>query len=575
MGQRHQIFLVARVVAHGENAARYRCVGAYHHQWCYGRLPLMGARRFITLLKQKDNAKIVKAEIDAIQGQYGKENLPRNVDYVPCPYSLFLVSSAFCIDLENNYASGVTFQHAILDARMGSFDGDNNDGITVFDITDPTNPAYCHVRSRRKGPLSGEEYVRAYYSQHTELPQNPQALAEELDVRAKIDALRGERLMTINVLAEAWPEEYQAENAQPMDEEQKPRQPLPTLVELTLGPAVEHGLKTGELEMLQDMVWHPGKAGAMWPVLQQQNPFPEVGMPLLIEVVQQQVPTTATELDLSGFSLSNQQILTVLEQSKIDDLQLLDLSHNPNISVDVIRLVLGQYPNLRRLILLGTSIANHDLSQMLSAEPALFRSSLQELVHPLLFAIDGESNYPSAFVYVGLHDHNLVKASLPIFSPSAVVQNITDMMSVLADSDSFYFQMNGWVAQAAFSSSYRQEGLPWGERRISCLPSFHSKLPQDPKVRTWIFALQWSLYQEAKYAFLSRDGADGPLTPYDLRGFLAAMEQEGRARVAEASVKKLEEIFVRLKDRAKHLMDEASVAFVSKGLASTRSYGYP
>lgn len=35
MGQRHQAFIIARVVPHGntDRKAYYRCLGAYHHQW--------------------------------------------------------------------------------------------------------------------------------------------------------------------------------------------------------------------------------------------------------------------------------------------------------------------------------------------------------------------------------------------------------------------------------------------------------------------------------------------------------------------------------------------------------------
>ncbi|KAF7301362.1 hypothetical protein MIND_00701400 [Mycena indigotica] len=552
MGQRHQIFLVARVVAHGDDAARYRCVGAYHHQWCYGRLPLSSTRRFLTLLKHSDNAKIVKAEIDALQGQYGKETSAKNANYVPCPYSLFLVASAFCVDLENGYMSGDNFAHGILDAMMGSSQGDNNDGITVFDITNPADPAYCHVsiygleaardNVESRVPLSAERYVRAYYPETaTKDMENPDL--DELDVRAKFDALRGERLMTIDVLAEAWPEEYNEGDSKPAVKQKKPRQHLPTLVELTLGPAVEHGLKTGDLEVIEDMVWHPGKAAAMWPALRRQNPFPEVGMSLLIKVVQQQVPTTATSLDLSGFSLSNQQILTVLEQCNIDNLQHLDLSHNPNISVDVIRLVLGQYPNLQRLILLGTSIANHDLNQMLSAEPSLFRNSIA----------------PSAFSFLGILDMNTVAmTSLPIFSPLALIQSMTDILFPLVDPTYRYANMAEWITHAAFGSSYRLPGLAWGERRVFCIPS--PNVLHHPKVRTWIFALQWFRYRRDNfYAFLSRDGPDGDLLVYDLRGFLKAMEEEGRPPVPEADVQKLENVLARLKDTV-HLTDRTKVA---------------
>ncbi|KAF7301374.1 hypothetical protein MIND_00702600 [Mycena indigotica] len=596
MGQSHQIFLVARVVAHGANAARYRCVGAYHHQWCvvlwqvrshqledtfyvhssFKRLPLMGARSFLDLLKQKDNAKIVQAEIDAIQGQYGKDTLklPRRAKYIPCPYSLFLAASAFCVDLKNRYpyTSGLTFNHAILDARMGSSVGGTNDGITVFDITSSADPAYCHVSVGGLEASYGEgasieswvKHIRSVSVSIESFSRNTENLeALERDVQAKIDALRGERLMTIDVLAEAWPKEYRVQTLpiETTDEQAKPRQPFPALVDSNFESVVEHGLKTGQLEVIEDMVSHPKKSADIWSVLQRQNPFPQVGMPLLIKIIRQ-IPTTATSLDLSGFSLSDQQILTVLERCKIDDMQLLDLSYNSNISADAIRLVLGQRPNLQRLVLLGTSISNHDLSQLLSTKPSLFRT-LEELVHPLLLTIKTETKLPSAFTFVGI-DHNVfMKTSLPLFSPAAIIQNITDIMTIMVTNNAGIFYMNGWAAQATFSSSYLKEGRSWGERRVFCLPKFD--LVQDPNVRTWVFALRWSYPSKPAYAFLSRDGPNGELLRYDLRGFLKAMEKEGRPPVAEDVVKGLESL---LQEHAIKLRGKALFAFVYDALSS-------
>jgi hypothetical protein len=43
---------------------------------------------------------------------------------------------------------------------------DNNDGITVLDVTTPGIPAYCFVKLGRRSmkPLTAREYLRGYYS---------------------------------------------------------------------------------------------------------------------------------------------------------------------------------------------------------------------------------------------------------------------------------------------------------------------------------------------------------------------------------------------------------------------------
>ena len=85
MGQWHQALIIAKVKPHDGEKHRYRCLGSIYHSWCYGSLPVKGAHRFITLIKQELNARIVQEELDAVQGKYGaygKEE-PRIPD-VPC-----------------------------------------------------------------------------------------------------------------------------------------------------------------------------------------------------------------------------------------------------------------------------------------------------------------------------------------------------------------------------------------------------------------------------------------------------------------------------------------------------------
>ena len=124
MGQRHQVYLIARVTPHGKplGETRYRCIAALHHQWCYGRLPLRAATRFITLIKQKENAEIIREEINNIHGLYGIFKTPPKLPTVPCPFAHFLMHSAWTSDLsdsKNFYES----RGSILPAGMGTKQG--------------------------------------------------------------------------------------------------------------------------------------------------------------------------------------------------------------------------------------------------------------------------------------------------------------------------------------------------------------------------------------------------------------------------------------------------------------------
>ncbi|KAJ6599201.1 hypothetical protein DFH09DRAFT_28564 [Mycena vulgaris] len=585
MGQRHQVFIVARVAAHNTTVPRYRCVGAYHHQWCYGRLPLMATRRFLSLVKQKDNAKIVEEEIRALQGKYSLGKTKPSLPAVPCPYTLFLLASAWCVDLEGYYASGVSFENGMLDANMGSSGGDNNDGISVIDITDPANPSYCFVsvwgleasgKVQNRVPLSAEQYARAYYPVPTDAEKAENGVKEtEEDVQQKIESLRDERIMTLDVLAEAWPTEYKSSTSTSAEDPAPSSNPIPSLADLALKPAVEHGIKTDGTEELEGLVWLPGKAKLIKSALQGQDPFPDSGMALLVKVIQHEVGSDKTALDLSGLSLSDTQIISLPTLLEMKEIELLQLSHNSNITVDGLRQVLSSIPMLRRLVLLDTSISDEQIYQLLTEEPELFYA-LEELIHPALMSSQNPARYPNRFAYVGVGAPSMASgvssASLAIFTPATVVQSLTDYLAPIADTgpaEMYGYLGSSLVPQVAFASGVRREGEPWGERRVHCFPSrcdtpFHGT--------GWLFAFSWDMYQVAgassnRYGFVKAAGdSGGALKICDLGAFLEEMALEGRPPASEHAVQKLTTVFADLDARkgAKLWTDDEFLPFIQR-----------
>ena len=142
MGQRHQAFVVARLVPHGQTRPYYRCIAALHHQWCYGRLPLRAARRLLTLVKQKDNAEIIREEIRLLQGKYGRCKRQPKIPEVPSPYIGFLLASAWNLDFDETplgvYASGGSLDMALLYADMNSFQGGSCRSSPIFEFIEFT-----------------------------------------------------------------------------------------------------------------------------------------------------------------------------------------------------------------------------------------------------------------------------------------------------------------------------------------------------------------------------------------------------------------------------------------------------
>jgi hypothetical protein len=97
-----------------------------HHQWCYGRLPLLATHRFITQVKQKNTAEIIRAEIASIQGKFGRWGDEPELPRLPCPFTAFLLATNWAVDLEDpdqTYSSGISFNNSALHADMGSRSG--------------------------------------------------------------------------------------------------------------------------------------------------------------------------------------------------------------------------------------------------------------------------------------------------------------------------------------------------------------------------------------------------------------------------------------------------------------------
>ena len=92
---------------------------------------------------------------------------------------------------------------------------DNNDGITIINVTNPESPAYCFVSICRlecddssniplMTPLSATQYLRGYYPKDITVDDYDL----EQSVLATLRPFESVPMITIDMLAEAWPGEY-------------------------------------------------------------------------------------------------------------------------------------------------------------------------------------------------------------------------------------------------------------------------------------------------------------------------------------------------------------------------------
>ncbi|KLU91437.1 hypothetical protein MAPG_09957 [Magnaporthiopsis poae ATCC 64411] len=208
MGQRHQLFVIARP-APGQ---RYRCLAVAHDQWLYGASALNTCLRLLRIFSNPLNRFPLQQEVAFAREYYSREDaeeLEREFEAVhqnaPIPFPF--VAACLVFGASNNTESGgaklVYLEHMGL-----RFDaGDNNDGITIIDITDLDNVRYCFVdfhgmESEREvplhTPLSAMDYILAYYD-----PHHPFMVHN----RHTQKALKKYDLVQVEALNDCWPDE--------------------------------------------------------------------------------------------------------------------------------------------------------------------------------------------------------------------------------------------------------------------------------------------------------------------------------------------------------------------------------
>ncbi|KAJ8519780.1 hypothetical protein ONZ45_g3297 [Pleurotus djamor] len=527
MGQRHQVFLISKVIPHGPLDAKpnYRSLGGYHHQWCYGRLPPKATRRFVSLVSQKDNAEIIQLELDDIQGKYHKRNgVKPAFPKIPCPYLMSILAMAWDFDLDD---------------EKFPFSQDNNDGITVIDVSDLSNPSYCHVVRDR--PISAEQYVGRYFG-------GSMSLDEANDVQMVIGALDNIPLITLEVLAEVWPHEYmKSTSAASLGTEVltkiRAANPslggVPQLSEITIDLAVRQSIDEEDFSAIEQLIWMPGRADQILSALSQQDKFSEGALSLVAKVLD--VDPNRDTVNLSGWKLASGQIKSLF--SGRVGVKSVNLARMPNVTIDCVRGILTVIPTISCLNLLGTPISNEDIVGLLSTEPELFYH-MDVLLHKVFLSFHEHAPYDAAFWFPAPASIMAGGASsaIPYFTPQRIVQTFTDYLSPFAAEPmmmSLSSAYLGLLGLACMSYGPRPEGQKWGERFISILPTDEPRLG----MRT-TYVLVTTEMSKRSYAFVRivQNNGSPVLDPdfrKEARDFFKFLVDEGRPAPTASSVDKL------------------------------------
>lgn len=580
------MFIIARVRPHGGGDARYRCVGAMYNHWCYGSLPVKGAHRMVTLLKQESNAQIVREELRSIEGKYGAEGTQEPViPRVPCPYTLFLLNLAFNADLDESsislsgrYFSGGSHKN-ILHASMGCWDEDNDEGLSIFDVTDPTRPRYCFLpghstptKSPRMVPLSAASYLWAYYKAERKDPASVQrkhckdliALMQEVPVIDEDD------------IAEAWPDEAveyeygdddgeedevvsdqeEADNdgqgveagSGPVEETDGGSPEIPSLASLTLEPSVKQALETGE-EGIVPILLQANKLPKLLEAARELGaPFPDIALPVLARYIE----VAGSVINLSELQLSGEDLVKLVPADA--SLDALNLTGNTALTGDGLRTLLAAKRMIRRLVLIRTGVTDADLTALLDT-PALF-GHIEELIHPLLYSWRQHAYYPCAFAihYVsGMSESygSQGMVTIPLLSLRQVAQNLRLLVDAALEDNYQQFARGDAGLEAVISAGVLPAGKAWGERAVWCTPT----MANLPSTGMWMFLMDEpnTVFRrgDCRFGFVRCGGAPpredgGRVTKFSLQGFLEQLEKDGYLPPSADTVAQLQAVFEKL-----------------------------
>ena len=261
--------------------------------------------------------------------------------------------------------------------------------------------------------------------------------------------------------------------------------PPPSLVEMTFVPALNHALQTGETDCLDSFMWLSGNLSKIKETLRARNPLSATDLALLSRVITVEVTQTKS-IDLSHFSLAGEELIELL--SAKEGVEVLNISHMQQITIDILRQLIPLLPNLRRLVSLHT-IPDADVLSLLSESPELFYR-IDSFIHFAFLHHLDQTVFPAAFSHVITKDSEVVVASLPYFTPDLLVQALTDYLSLLRSGDTYDIltsMSDGLPLLAAYASAVREPGRSWSERIVPFIPRKTNKLNEG---EGWLFA--WS-----------------------------------------------------------------------------------
>ncbi|TGO26641.1 hypothetical protein BPAE_0055g00120 [Botrytis paeoniae] len=380
MGQRHQLFVVAKI------NGRYRGLAAIHHQWLYGVTALEVCLNILKILQSPANRIALSHELRHAT-RLQEEGWSRKIGFakvsvadIPFPFILTCLVVGAGLRAKDSYHARVHNLPFNL-----SFDGgDNNDGITVFDITELMQVRYCFVNldssdsDEEEGgappkppamtPLTGPQYLWGYYrkddhskqEKFKDLVKSFQALPL-IDGRALHSAWPDSswRIMVQDGGESEWNrvEQVVAEEFSGQKKSNSVDSEIPSLRASSLVKVLNSAIASSPSELPQ-ILERASVLSDFYPAAKSKlyaDPN-DVSDSASARRILSSILRKENTIDLGPFELATEQILEVLEEASKGPIDVISLnfSGNLNIAESFLKEILIKFPRLETLYLLNT-----------------------------------------------------------------------------------------------------------------------------------------------------------------------------------------------------------------------------
>lgn len=163
MGSRHQLFVVARIHGH------YRRLAAVHSQYHSGETALRRCLSLLRIFRAAQNRVPIQQELIAAQRRNkhfwtpekgdktatSGETLTEQYGNVVAPFPF--ITTCLVLGASYNATEGYQCRVHSLPFNMQFDRGDNNDGITIIDVTEAQKARYCFVNLEDRPDRGAED----------------------------------------------------------------------------------------------------------------------------------------------------------------------------------------------------------------------------------------------------------------------------------------------------------------------------------------------------------------------------------------------------------------------------------